>query len=733
METLTNPPINLSRRNFLIKSGWVAAGITILMNTGCSLIPAIPTTSDDIEEGINGWVQITPENRIRYFMGKAEMGQGVLNGISQILAAEFNMTLSEVDPVFPHTNQIDPVRMTVGSESISTLYPHLRKASAQLKESLQEALLKKVGGDSNDLSEKEGGVLHTPTQQFYSYGAIVQQSPKIKILKSTPSLKPPRQQPLIGKRQFFLDTPAKVQGKAIYTHDVQLPRMLYGKVAKPPVFEATMQSVDSQLAKNIPGVVKVVLDLDDNFVGVIAQSDLAAAEALKKIKIQWNIPKVWQQGDVDHELDINFLNAEGINPDILKEEGDVEDAQEVAQHHLKRDYYTPFGAHAAMETHAGVAHVTQNKADIWVGSQDAFFHQKLAAKITGLSEDKVNVHTTFIGGGFGGKVMVGAAVEAIRLSNAVKQPVRVIWDREENFQYGYFRPPSQHQIKAGVTKTGKVAYWQHQFSSGAVIFSTGMLPRSLHKLILTFTTDFGASRGALIPYTFANQQIEQWDRIFPIPTGAWRGLSSSTNAFAIESTIDDLAHLAKVDPLQFRLNHLNDTQSRLKAVVKKVGELANWKQPLPSGWGRGIACGIYKEMSYVAVVADAEVDAQTQSIQVKKLYCAHDCGLIINPNSVETMIEGNLVWGISMTLKENLSVKNGQMNASNFNTYSVARMSDVPPIEIALIEDKSIPPSGAGEPAIMVTPAAIANAVFDATGKRPSRLPIRWEDLFETV
>lgn len=720
----------LSRRSFLKKSGWLAVGATVLFSTSCSLIPAIPTTSDNPEEDVTSWIQVTPDNRIRYFMGKAEMGQGIMSGLSQIIAAEFNMSLSDVDLIFPHTNQIPPVRMTVGSETISTLYPFLRQASAQLKESIQAALLKNVGGSQLDLVEKEGGVLHLPSQKFYTYGDIVAQSETIELLQSPPNLQPPHKQPLIGKKVSHLGTPEKIKGSAIYTHDVRLPNMLFGKVAKPPFFEATIEHVDSGLAKQAPGIVKVVQKLDENFVGVVAKTEAQAEHALKQLKIKWDTPKVWQQSDIDQTLDIEYLKSEGVGSDTIRDEGNVEDARDASIQHLKRNYSTPFGTHAAMETHAGVAHVTKEKAEVWVGSQDSFFHQKIASKITGLSEEKINVHPTFIGGSFGGKVMVGAAVEAIHLSHAIRKPVRVIWNREENFQHGYFRTPSQHQIEAGLTKDGRVNYWKHEHSSGAVIFSTAALPRTIHHLILTFTSDAGATRGAKIPYSFANQQLEQWDRIFPIPTGAWRGLSSSTNAFAIESTMDDLAHLAKIDPLAFRLNHLGKEHQRLKNVLTRVTSMVDWKETLPSGKGRGLACGIYKETAFVAVVAEVSILPDSQSIKVDRLFCAQDCGLIINPNSVEAMIEGNLVWGVGMALKEELHVKDGKMDIHNFDDFSLPRMKDFPPIEIALIEDKNVPPAGAGEPAIMPTPAAIANAVFNATGKRATQLPIKWDDLF---
>jgi isoquinoline 1-oxidoreductase beta subunit len=321
-----------------------------------------------------------------------------------------------------------------------------------LKESIQAALIKRVGGSTLDLIEKEGGVIHTPTKQFYSYGNIVGNHPKIELLNTDPKLKHPKRQPLIGQKNYHLDTPAKTQGATIYTQDVKLPNMLYGKVAKPPLFEATIKIVDIRLAEKAPGVINIVQKLEYNFVGVVAKTDVQAKDALEQLKIEWNIPKIWQQEDIEQELDIEDLKSQVISPDTIRDEGDIDRARKMSDHHLKRSYSTPFGTHAAMETHAGVAHITKEKAEIWLGSQDSFFHQKLISKITGLSLEKINVHPTFIGGAFGGKVYVDAAVEAIHL-----KLVRVVWSREENFQHVYFRTPAHHQIEAGLTKDAQVS------------------------------------------------------------------------------------------------------------------------------------------------------------------------------------------------------------------------------------------------------------------------------------
>jgi len=723
----------LSRRKFLKRTGWLALGSTVIFKAGCSLIPtmipATPTTSDNPEDDAHAWIQMNTNGRLRFFVGKAEMGQGILTGLSQIIANELNLNLEEIDPVFPHTNQIPPIKMTVGSETIANLYPHLRAASAHLKDSMKAKLANTLACSPKELEEAHAGFLHRLSRIYYGYGEIVATQTTIDVLDTPPTLKPITDKSLIGQRIHHIDTPLKVNGAAKYSHDIDVPGMLYGAVAKPPVFEAQLQSVNSYDAKTAPGVIAVVEKIDDAFVGIVARTDAEAKAALKRLKILWHIPKYWQQKDIDEILDINRLKSNGIKPDTVLDFEDIQHVSSKTDKKLMLQFSTPFGTHAAMETHAGVADVRADSAQVWVGSQDAYFHQKIASKITGLNKNKINVHPTFIGGGFGGKVLVSAAVEAIHLSHAIRRPVKVVWSREDNFQNGYFRTPSKHTIEAGLSKKGMVNYWRNELSSGAVIFNSQAIPKTVHALILKFTNDAGATRGAVIPYDFPNKKVDQWDLILPVPTGAWRGLSSSSNVFAIESTIDELALLANTDPLIFRQKHLGKSQSRLKDVLDKAATLSAWGARLPHGKGRGIACGIYRGTSYVAVVAEVSIDKNNQSIKVDKLYCAHDCGLIINPNSVESMIEGNLVWGIGMALKEELYVKQGRMDVTNFDRFILPRMADIPPIEIALLEDKNNPPSGAGEPALMPTAAAIANAVFDASGTRPTRLPIKFSDL----
>ena len=743
-----NPP-GYSRRRLLVSSGWLAAGATVVFSSGCSL-PVLPTTSGDPEENAAAWVQVLPDSRVRFFMGKAEMGQGVMTGLTQIVAEDLNVPLESIEVVLPTTAQIPPIRMTVGSETIQELYLPLRQACSRLRAALRERAASKSGVPIDGLARIEGGFKEKQSGREWPYAEIVKGGAVIEATDDWVPLKPAGKFTRIGRSLPRVDIPAKVSGAAGYSSDVRLPGMLHGAVARPPAFGAYLESVDSASraqAQKAPGVVAVVSEVPENFLGVVATSEDAARKALAEITARWKIPKKWQQEEIDALLDIAALKSSGESSHSLVSTGDAVGAAGKARAAVDRSFTTPLGAHAQMEPFAAVAYHQGDSMDLYVSSQDAFYNGARAAQIAGLSRDAVTVHPGFLGGGFGGKVAVEAAFEAARLSTAVRKPVRVAWSREEQFGHAYFRPPTAHRIRAGVSAAGRISHWNHEFASGPVIF--GLAAASpLLKWVTSFIQDFGGSRGAVHSYDIAHQEIRYWDQPMPMPTGPWRGLGASANAFAIESVMDDLAALAGADPLEFRLRHLEsgnrdgstDTalkkrRQRLARVLKAAADKAGWNRPLAresSGLrrGRGLACGIYKELTHVAVVAEVVLDDQMRTIRVDRLVCAQDCGLIINPGEVEAQVEGNLVWGLGMALKEKIEVRYGKVSASNFHQYFPPRMNEVPDLETVLVHNPGDPPTGVGEPAIMPVPAAIANAVFAASGKRVTHLPIQAEDVF---
>ncbi len=719
----------LNRRAFLEKTGWFAAGVTVLFSTGCSLVPTLPTLSDDPEEDAVSWIQALPNGKIRFFMGKAEMGQGILTGLTQIVAEEFNMPVEQIEVALPHTNQVNPIRMTVGSDSLQNLYLPLRQAAAQLKAGIVQLAAKEWNTVPSQI-RWEADTLYWKSQNKPLVELLARYE-KIEPVTQKVALKPAQSFQVMGKSTPRLDIPNKVNGSAQYTHDIHLPSMLYGKVVKSPVWEGKLVQANTQTAETAPGVIKVLTNLEESWVGLVAETPFELEQAVALLQLKWETPKTWEQSDIDALLSLEVLQQQGESPHQVLSTGDWESQWQKkndAMFPVDLSFSTPFHAHAFMETQAGVAHVKKDKAEVWLGSQDPFFHQAKAAQLLGFDKDQVTVHPMLVGGGFGGKVYVHAAMEAVVLSQAVQRPVKVLWSREESMQYSYYRSPSQHRCQAAVNANGEILAWNHQFTSGRVIFSN-LIDSKLAMWLTSFIKDPGSVRGSIPPYRLPHANIESWIQVLPVATGATRGLSAPINAFAIEVMMDALAYEIQMHPVAFRLKNLEANHVRLRKVLEALHRhVDSPKSRLKAGklkHGKGFACGIYKEVTFVAVYAEVEVDLERKQIRVQKLVCAHDCGLIINPDAVQAQVEGNLIWGCSMALTENLTVQGGRMAADNFDQYAILTQQDAPDLEVLLINRPDLPPSGAGEAGIMPTPAAIANAVFDATQQRLTHLPLR--------
>ncbi|MGO4832419.1 xanthine dehydrogenase family protein molybdopterin-binding subunit, partial [Rhizobiaceae sp. 2RAB30] len=384
----------------------------------------------------------------------------------------------------------------------------------------------------------------------------------------------------------------------------------------------------------------------------------------------------------------------------------------------------PLAAHASIEPRTAVANFTNDGGlEVWTGTQDPFFVRNSLADAFGLDRDKVIVRAMRIGGGFGARTIVAAEMDAARLARLSGRPVKVQWSRREEFRAGFHRPPSSHRIRAAADDDGRITRWRHSFRSGHVIFTSAAMGPGL-QFATSFVPDPGVSRGSVPPYAADSARVEFEDVRIPVKTGPWRGLGAAANHWGVETAIDALARAKGIDPLVMRLATIAPERPRLRAVVEAVSEMANWaSRPVDSadeGWG--LACGIYKEMSFAAAVA--RVIRTKGGYRVTGLWCAHDCGLVVNPDQVRAQVEGNLVWGIGMALKEELLVDGGRISPESFFDYPLPVLSDVPHIEIRLIEG-SAQPTGAGETAIVCGPAAITNAIAAMTRKTVTTLPAR--------
>jgi len=722
--------IDPDRRRFLTNTGWLAAGVTVLAS--CSgILPVLPTTGNPDNDDASTWIQILADGRVRFFCPRMEMGQGATLGLSQIVAEELNVPQSQINCLTPDSDQVQPFKMTVGSEGLSVFSVPVSHGAASLREHLRALAVAKSGLPISEVTHMRGGFKAGDVS--FGFGDLVPVDAELVVAEtgdeqSSYLVRNTRPRQAIGERWKHPDLEKIVTGQMIYSRDVSRPGMLFGDAVRPPRFGATLKKVDDKGVRDLPGVVSVVIDLANNLAGVVADNPMILPGVLEMLDVQWQTP----EGSADADaLDVSKYRPTDDFEHTLVDEGDSPDPDTIRGKTHQAMYTTSSMAHAAMEPRAAVADVNDKTAEIWCGCQDPYFVRGRVAALLGRGAEDIVVHPLRMGGGFGGRVLCQPAEEAALMSAHVGKPVRVQWDRETEFQQNYFQPKFSHAIDSGLNERGEIAFWHHDFVSAPIIF--GLAPKSVAPVLDAFVADEGTARGALSPYRADHKRVRYSDIRTDVPTGAWRGLGAAPNTFAIESMMDEMAHLAETDPLDFRLTHLRTAgpmADRLSSVLKSVADLSKWGRPAPDNTGLGIACAIYKNQTSVAVVAEVKIDHQSRAVKVARLWCSQDCGLVVNPDQVENQVLGNLVWGCNLALKEKLDIQNGVVEQTNFDSYNVLRFDEAPQTFIHLLETADTPPGAVGESAFAPTAAAIANATFAATGKRPRHLPFDYDTLF---
>ncbi len=674
------------------------------------------------------WIEVLPDNRIRLYVPKAEMGQGAHTGLAQIAAEELEVSWDCLEVVHASTRQGEnKYRGTFGSQSIASLYGPMRRAAATIRELLRAEASVRLGVASEQLVARDGRFeLASDPSCVITYGELVRGNPKWQqrqLPREPVALKNPDQFKVIGRSLPRVDARAKVTGRAIYGQDARVEGMLHGAVVRPPTIEARMLSARAGRAGSMPGVVKVVIE--DGFAGVVARTRAQARAARDAIEVTWDKGRLWQQADL--EALVTAGGPHGVN---VQRKGHVRSllAENTT---LSTEYRTGLVAHASLETQAALAVVTGSAARVWTSTQFETLAARQVAKALGIRSRQVEIIPTFLGGGFGGKEgtnpVSSAAVEAARLSRATNAPVHVSWDREEEFR-NYVRPMTHHQLSAKV-RGGRIEAFDWRQASGDSVL--GFVPEPVARVV---GFDPGATRGAWIYYSIPHGEVTVWRRRMPLLTGQWRGLGYVPNSFAIESFIDEAAHVAGRDPLQFRLDHLSDDADgrRMAAVLNAAAKRAGWGEALPAGRGRGLACCFYHG-TVVAEVVDISLDEATGQIRLHRVVAALDCGHAINPDQVRAQVEGNIVMGASSALMEELTVKDGCMVPGSFSDYLLFTMMEAPEIETIILETPDGKPSGVGEPPIGPIAPAIGNALFALTGVRMRRLPMTQERVLKAL
>jgi isoquinoline 1-oxidoreductase beta subunit len=662
----------------------------------------------------NAFIRIDAAGKTTLVMPQVEMGQGVYTSISMILAEELDADFSQVtlehappsDKLYG--NPMFGIQATGNSNSVRAWWKPLRAAGANARAMLVQAAAKQWQVDPASCTTANSEVLHKASGRRLSYGALALAASSEVPPKDVP-LKDPSDFVLIGKPLKRLDTPDKVNGKAVYGIDAMLPDMKFATLKVCPVFGGKVARVDDSTARKISGVRKIVV-LDD-MVAVVGDHMWAAKKGLDALVIDWDEGP--NAGVSSNDIWRDLRAASEKDGAVAKSVGDIKKGLATGER-LEAAYELPFLAHATMEPVNATVHITPDACEIWTGTQVMTRVQSEAAKAAGLPIEKVIVNNHLLGGGFGRKLEPDMVIAAVRVAKQVDGPVKVVWTREEDIQHDIFRPAYRDTIAATLSD-GKIVGWKYKVS-GSSIMARWFPPGFQNGVDID-----GVDSAIDIPYDIPNLHVE-FVRAEPpaVPTGFWRGVGPNNNVFAIECFMDELARKAGKDPVDFRRSML-DKQPRFLAALNLAAEKSNWGQPLPARVGRGV-CVQPSFASFIATVVEAEVDEQGE-VHLRRVTSAVDTGIAVNPDTVMAQLEGGLIFGLTAALYGEITIDRGRVQQSNFNDYRMLRIDQAPKIDVHVIKSGEAP-GGIGETGVTAGPPALRNAIFAATGVALRRLPI---------
>lgn len=692
---------NLDRRDFFRIAG---AGLVVAL-----FIDALQAQPPGRRQGRGGfagggpqelsaWLHIDEKGKITVYTGKVEVGQNARTSLTQVVAEELRTPIERIEMVMGDT-KLTPYDMgTFGSGTSPRMAPQLRRAGAAARELLLDLAAEQGKLDRAALDVENGKVVDTKSKKSFEFGALTRGKKLAKAIAANVPTTPAEKWKVSGTAIPKVDGRSFVTGSHKYSSDIKRPGMLHGKVLRPPRFKATLVSVNTQEAEAMPNV-KVVHDGD--FVGVVAPSEHEAAKALAAIKAEWKTVPQPSSEEIFKYLKEHTggggRGGGGFGGRGSGNNGSIADGLKVAEHKLQATYTIAYIAHAPLEPRAAVAEWNDGNVTVWTGTQVPFRVNGEVANATGVSVDKVRIVVPDTGSAYGGKHNDEAAAEAARLAKAVGKPVKLVWTREEEFTWAYFRPAGVIEVNAGVAKDGKLTAWEfHNYNSGGSAIQT--------------------------PYEVANRKIEFHPAQTPLRQGSYRALAATANHFARESHMDDLAHALKLDPLEFRVKNLKN--ERLRNVLEAAAKQFGWgKSKAGEGHGFGIAGGTEKG-SYVATCAEVAADKTSGRVKVIRAVTAFECGAILSLDGLKNQVEGAVVMGLGGALFEAIKFANGEILNPRFSEYRVPRFADTPILETVLLDRKDLPSAGAGETPIVAIAPAVGNAIFAATGIRLRSMPM---------
>ena len=703
----------MQRRAFLQVAGTVGAGLVIGFR--------LPDRHGVVPFAPNAWLRIATDGAVTVTTDKSEMGEGNHTALAMIVAEELDADWSKVKigPVPENPAGWSRRMSTGGSTSVRTSWDILRKAGATARSMLVTAAAQTWGVAPGDCRTENGAVTHASHRM--SYGELATKAASVPVPENPP-LKDPKDFRLLGHRTHRLFTPSKVNGTAQFGIDVRMPGMLVASVERAPVFGGKVKSFDATRAKALPGV-RHVVQLDStpwlgqgawgigtaSGVAVVADTYWQAVEGRRALQITWDDGPNATLGDIPGKL-ASLASQSGVS---ARKDGDAVAALAGAAKKIDAVYTVPFLHHATMEPMNCTALVRAGSCEVWAPTQNQTRAQEVAAEAAGLSKEKVRIHTTLLGGGFGRRLESDFVAEAVRISKAVNAPVKVIWSREDDTKHGFYRPATYNQLAAGLDAQNKPIAWTHHIVAPPILLKFGPLQNGIDSTLIDGAAD--------VPYAFPNVSVDQVAADLPaIPLGFWRSVGASQNAFVVESFMDELAAAAGRDPYEFRRELLQAKPRHLR-TLELAATKAGWGTPLPAGRARGIAIAEW-EPTTCAEVAEVSVAADG-TVRVHRVVCAVDCGQVVNPDTLEAQMQGGVVFGLTAALYGEITVANGRVQQSNFTDYPMLHIPEMPVVEVYTVNSTDAL-GGIGEPSVPPTAPAVCNAIFAATGKRIRNLPI---------
>lgn len=694
-ELFEDPTYNFGfdRRQFLKAFG---GGIALIVPMSNLVARTLQQDQDESGRGrggqrvpneIGAWIHIDEKGMVSVFTGKVEIGQNIRTSLAQAVAEELHVPLTTVRLVMADTDLVPFDMGTFGSLTTPRMAPQLRKAAAAARETLIALAAEHWKVEPNTVRIVDARFVNHDASKSLTIAEVAKGQKLVKTIPANVATTPVNEWTIAGTSVPKVDGRDFVTGKHQYTSDIKREGMLVGKVVRPSALDATLVSSDTKTAEAMPGVTVV---RDGDFIGVVAPDLQTALRAEKSIAVHWKAP-----GQPSTEELFDYLKKNATKRPA-RPVGSIADGLAAADKKLSQTYTIAYIAHAPPEPRAAVAEWNNDKLTVWTGTQRPFGVRSELAEAFHIPEEKIRVIVPDTGSGYGGKHSGECAVEAARLARASNKPVKLVWTREEEFQWAYFRPAGVIEVNSGVKNDGTVTAWDFQnYNSGG--------------------------SGIQVKYDFTNQDIQFHNSKSPLRQGSYRGLAATANHFAREVHMDELAQLVGMDPVAFRLKNIKD--ARLKAVLEAAANSFGWGKKKSEGRGYGIACG-FEKGSYIATAAEVSVEPKTGRLKIERVVESFECGAIVNRLHLHNQVEGAVVQAIGGALFEQIEFRNGQILNGKFSRYRVPRFSDMPAIEIVLLDRKDLPSAGAGETPIVGLAPAVGNAIFNATGKRIRSLPL---------